>query len=189
MSYYLEPEYVIIERSLEPFIQEHNLDEVTVKSLIRGCVEIVEPELPSVSYVVLNENNIESTKSIKVKNIKFNLKFALNSIFSFKSICGLEDIWLVLAILRAILLLVEDMKIVLEKKEAIVLFCIYRLRFATVQEIKEYHDSDNFSNSVGDEEMSIKEIQEAIKNLQKIGTVDIKDGKYYIGETIYVRKH
>lgn len=187
MSNYLEPEYIIIEKSLEPFIAEHNLDEITVKSLVRGSVEIVEPDLPSVSYVILNEKDITSARSIKVKNIKINLKFALNSIFSLKSICEAEDEWLVLVVLKTIVSLFENMKIVLEKKEAIVLFCIYRLRSATAQEVQNYYKPNNFSKSACSEKLDEEDIKKAIGTLQKIGAVDEKDGKYYIEETIYVR--
>lgn len=52
--------------------------------------------------------------------------------------CDAEGMWLILAILKTIVFFVEEMKVELGEKEAVVLFCIYRLRAATSGEIIEY---------------------------------------------------
>lgn len=105
MAGYIAPEYEEIEKSLIPFTEEHDLDPVTVSSLIRGSIEVLEPEIPTASVAVIDADNLTSGISVKLKNIKVNLKFALNSIFSFKSVCDAEGMWLILAILKTIVFL------------------------------------------------------------------------------------
>lgn len=138
MPSYIAPEYEKIEKNLTPFVKEHDVDTITFNSLIRGSIEILEPEIPTASVAVIDADNLTSGISVKLKNIKINLKFALNSIFSFKSVCDAEGVWLVLAILKTIVFLLEETKVKLDANEAMVLFSIYRLQSATPKEIFEY---------------------------------------------------
>lgn len=137
MANYIAPEYEDLEKKLSFFSKEHDLDQITISSLIRGSIEILEPEIPTASVSVIDANNL-SGQSVKIKNIKVNLKFALNSIFSFKTVYDAKGIWLILAVLKAVMFLVENMKIEFDKKDALVLFCLYRLKSATLDEIVRY---------------------------------------------------
>lgn len=57
-----------------------DLDEVTVKSLFRTCIESLNPELPRSSVIIKSIKNSETAYSVKLKNIKLNLRFALDMI-------------------------------------------------------------------------------------------------------------
>lgn len=186
MAGYIAPEYEEIEKSLIPFTQEHDLDSITVSSLIRGSIEVLEPEISTASVAVIDANNLASGISAKLKNIKVNLKFALNSIFSFKSVCDAEGMWLILAILKTIVLLLEEMVVELGAKEAVVLFCIYRLRSATAGEIIEYAEKLRENGEKVD--IQNESVSDALKNLERIGTIKLENGKYILCETILVRK-
>lgn len=186
MAGYIAPEYEEIEKSLIPFSEEHDLDSITVSSLIRGSIEVLEPEIPTASVAVIDANNLASGISVKLKNIKVNLKFALNSIFSFKSVCDAEGKWLILAILNTIVFLLEEMKIELGTKEAIVLFCIYRLQSATLREVIEY--AEKLRKDGKETDIQIEDVNNALKKLERIGTIKLENGKYYLCETILIRK-
>lgn len=186
MAEYIVPEYEEIEKSLIPFSEEHDLDSITVSSLIRGSIEVLEPEIPTASVAVIDANNLTSGISVKLKNIKVNLKFALNSIFSFKSVCDAEGKWLILAILNTIVFLLEEIKVELGAEEAIVLFCIYRLQSATLEEIIEY--VKRISCNGKEIDIQIDGIDDALKKLEKIGTIKLENGKYFLCETILIRK-
>ena len=182
---YLAPEYRELEKKLAPFIKEHELDEITVNSLIRGSIEVIEPEVPIASTTFIDTEDFNSAVSIKTKNIKVNLKFALDSIFSFKSFFDIEGLWLILAIVNAIVSLIGDMMIVFNEKEAVTLFALYRLRNADEKEIYKY--VKNVLSNEREFEMDLNDIKDAINKLEKIGTIKMLDGKYCLSEEILVR--
>lgn len=186
MAGYIVPEYEEIAKSLQSFSDEHNLDMVTLNSLIRGSVEILDPERTTASVIMINPDNWTSGKSIKIKNIKINLKFALNSVFSFKSIYDSEGIWLVLAFLKAILFLLEESKIELGVNESIALFCIYRLQTADSEKIVTYAKGLNLDNQTTD--IHAGNIKNILKKLENIGTIKLEAGKYHLRETLVINK-
>ena len=186
MPSYIAPEYEVIENTLTSFIEEHELDKVTVNSLIRGSIEVLEPELPTASVAVIDTGDLASSVDIKPRNIRVNLKFALNSIFSFKPICDESGAWLVLAILNAILSLIKDMKMDLNKEEAVVLFALYRLQRATSDEIGAYINKLKENGESVDIQNS--EVQDALGKLEKLKTIKLEDGKFCLCETILIRK-
>lgn len=184
MSSYIDPEYETVEEMLKPLIKEHALDEITVNSLIRGSMEILDSELPTASVAVIDVDNLNSAASIKPKNIKFNLKFALNSIFSFKTICDTQDLWLVLSIIKTIVFLVQNMTIKLSIYESAVLVALYRLQSATDREIIAYLGKLKEIDC----DVDTQNVSDALDNLEKIGTVKMEDGKYCMCETIMIMK-
>lgn len=180
-------EYNEIDRMLEPFVAEHELDDITVSSLIRGSIEILEPEMPMASVASIDVNNFTDSWSIKPTNLRVNLKFAFNSIFSVKSIHDAEGIWLIIVILKAIVFLLADMLVTLDKTEAQVLFGLYRLQSATCGSIAEYVNRALKKNEE-DDDIPLEDIQAALDNLEKIGTVKMDNGKYCMRESILIRR-
>ncbi len=187
MSSYIAPEYMAIENMLKPFVKEHELDMVTVNSLIRGSMELLEPEPPTASVAILDSKDMSSAVSVKPSNIRINLKFAFNSIFSFKSLLDAEGIWLVLSLLKTIVFLISDMEVRLNENEAVVLFCLYRLRNAACEEMIDYIETVK-SEKIHVEINTIG-LKKALYQLEKIGTVKLEAGKYSMCETILIRKH
>lgn len=185
MPGYIDPVYEEIEKELSPFVQEHDLDLVTVNSLIRGSIEILEPEMPTDSWGGL-KNNLSSGIDIKCKNIKINLKFALDSIFSLKYIFDANKKWLILTILKAIVFLLGSMKIELDNDDTVVLFCIYRLRSATTEEITNYAKKLQENKTISN--IQINDISKTLKNLEDINSIKLEDGKYSLCETISIIK-
>ena len=100
--------------------------------------------------------------------------------------CDAEGMWLILAILKTIVFFVEEMKVELGEKEAVVLFCIYRLRAATSGEIIEY--AEKLRKNGKEVDIQIEGVNDALKNLERIGTIKLENGKYILRETILIRK-
>lgn len=189
MTKYVAPEYLELEQSLEPFIIEHGLDNVAIKSLMRGSIEIFEPEPPAALLAVIDANELQKGSSIKLRNVRFNVHFALNSIFFMKETCDGNGIWSILAFIKAMGYFIKEMQISFGQVDAIVLFSIYRLQLATVQQIMEYHNEHNFQKQIADIELDEGKIQSSLNNLEEIGVIDIEQGKYFVKESIIVRNN
>ena len=186
MESYIAPEYREIEDFLMPFVEEHELDSITVNSMIRGSIEILEPDIPVASVVMMKENDLTSAVSVKPKNIKISLGFALDSIFSFKSVCDSEGIFLILTLLKTILFLMGKMWITLKSDQAIVVFIIYRLKSATPQDIIRY--TKKLKNEVKEVDIAIENIDEVLDSLEEMSVIKMEDGKYILCETIFIKK-
>ena len=186
MTSYIVPEYEEIEQKLQPFLDSHDLDPITVRSLIRGSIEFLEEEMPKASISMIDENNLATGVSVKPRNIKVNFKFAINSIFAFKTTCDSKGIWLILTILKATLFLLNEMTINFDVNDAIVIFCLYRLQKATPNRIAEY--ANNLTENEHLTDIQTTDIQNTLENLEKIGTVKLDNGNYVLSETILLRQ-
>lgn len=82
--------------------------------------------------------------------------------------------------------LVEKMKVEFDGDESIVLYCIYRLQSATSAEIMEYAEKLMKNGQYVD--IQIGNIDNALNNLENIGTVKLERGKYILNETILIIK-
>ncbi len=182
---YIAPEYKEIEQALESFLQEQNLDIVTVRSLLRGSMEVFETELPKAMLVYINGSDLSKGASCKVKNIKVNFKFAIESIVNVKQICSEKELGLILTLLKALVFLIDRATIRLGNSEALVVFCLYRLQQATPEEIAEYAKKLKESNKKAD--MTFAEVETALGKLEEINTVELQNGKYVLCETIIVK--
>lgn len=87
---------------------------------------------------------------------------------------------------RAITFLISESTIKSEKEEAIILFSLYRLKKASIDEIVTY--IEKLQESEKSISLEIDNIEKTLTNLETIGTVKIEDGKYYMCETILIRK-
>lgn len=176
--------YEGLEGALSSFIDEHELDDVTVNSLFRSSVEFLEPELQTATVVVLDAGKLDETKSIKASNVKIGIKFALGAIFAVKPMLTEKGIWLVLLVLKAIVTLAGDLSENISREEAIILFAIYRLQSADAEQIHEY-----ISNSLSDSNGNVSKdrLNEGLKKLEKIRTIKLVDGKYVVNETVVIK--
>lgn len=176
--------YEELEEALSSYIDEHELDRVTVNSLFRSSIEFLEPELQTATVVVLDVGKLDETKSIKASNVRIWIKFALGAIFAVKPMLTEKGIWLVLLVLKAIVTLVGDIKVDISSKEAIILFAIYRLQSADAEQIYEYI-SNSLSGSYGS--VSKDRLNEGLKKLEKIKTIKLVDGQYVVNETMIIK--
>lgn len=176
--------YEELEGALSSFIDEHELDDVTVNSLFRSSIEFLEPELQTATVVVLDAGKLDETKSIKASNVKIGIKFALGAIFAVKPMLTENGVWLVLLVLKAIVTLVGDHIVDLSREEAIILFAIYRLQSADEERILEYITS---SLSVSHGIISKDRLDEGLKKLEKIRTIKLVDGKFVVNETVIIK--
>ena len=177
-------QYNSIIEELDPFIKEFKLDRVTVSSLIQSCVLFSDTEIPTSSIVIINKNDLNKSKSVKTANVKVGLKYALDVVFATKMALEAEGLWLIVVILKMILCLTNGMNRQLGKEDALVLFVLYRLKHASKRKIDTY--LKDLIAEIGENEISKKKLDESLDSLESIGCIRMKDGEYYLNETVIV---
>ncbi len=99
----------------------------------------IDPEIPTASVVVIDGRDCSRGVSVKVKNIKIDLKFTIGMIVRGIAVIGKKEIGLVGAMLNAIDYLVTGMTINFKREQAFVLLVIYRLGQASMERIEANH--------------------------------------------------
>ena len=147
-----------------------NLDEITVKSLFRTCIESINPELPHSSVVIKGIKNSDISYSVKLKNIKLNFGFALDMILG------------VLDVLRTFFSNITEK---LEEKDAYLIYMIHKIDFrkkgVSKDDLKEYIKQDSKAKEYFQKETDLEKSLERLENIQSIR---LEDGLYHIVEII-----
>ena len=169
------------------------LDEVTVKSLFRTCIESINPELPRSSIIIKSIKNSETAYSVKLKNIKLNLSFALDMIIGVGGVLGESKeskeskfmlIFLVLDVLRTFFSNATEK---LEEKDAYLIYLIHKMDYrkagVSKETLVEYIKKDS---SVQEKKYFEKEedLEESLKRLEDIQSIMLEGGCYHVTETI-----
>lgn len=163
------------------------LDEVTVKSLFRTCIEAVNPELPRSSVVIKGIKDQEASYSVKLKNIKLNLGFALDMILGVGGVLEGSKLMLIFLVLDVLRTFFSDATEKLEKRDAYLLYLIYRKDYrkkgVSEEELKEYikTNTDNKEKEYFEKE---EDIDESLKHLEAIQSITLINGRYRVTETI-----
>ena len=148
------------------------LDEVTVKSLFRTCVESINPELPRSSVIIKGIKDPNTEYSVKLKNIKLNLNFALDMIF------------LVLDVLRTFFSNVSEK---LEEKDAYLIYLIHKIDYrktgVSKESLIEYIKQDSNAQEKKYFEKE-EDLEESLKRLEDIQSIMLEHGCYHVTETI-----
>lgn len=174
-------QYDILMKKLDSIIKENNLDPISIKSLLLSSVEFLDDEESNAQAIILTPSDLSNVKSIKLRNAKINLKFALNVIFSAKTIFSDNQMWMIFSILNVVNLLKDQSTITLGESEAIVLYVIYKLRRANEDKISRYiHDCDELRKDTIN-------IEQSLDLLEKIGTIEMIGGEYTIKEIVIIR--
>ena len=178
--------YDDLQNILSDVIEEYNLDKVSVNSLLMSSFDFLEPELESASLVEINTRDWEKSKSVRLSNIQVDLKIALDVIFAVKPMFTAEGGHLILLILRAIIILVSAGTVHLSKKDAEVLFAIYRLQRASQRDIYDYLVRLSKENDDIDivEEL---DIERSLSILEKVHAVELVDGGYHLNDIIRIK--
>ena len=176
-------EYIEMENKLAPFAQEHELDAVTLRSLIGSSVRIIEPDMEPANIVVFNKNR-SGAKRVSLKTIRIDIKYAINLIYQVKTLITSKKIWFILALLKLILQLAEDVCSNLDYQEAVVLFCCYRLGEADQGRIERYVNQLKAENEIEDIEINVAE---ALENLENYKIIEMISGLYRLCEYILIR--
>ncbi len=181
MDNYLPEEYVMIIEGLQPIIDEHGLDKVTISGLVRGSIEIQQQPVQAVNRVWKSKTGEVFT--IKPSNIKVNLGFALGNTFRLKTLFNQKDIWLVFAIIHMVVNLFTDAVKRVDETSALVLLAVYRLQNGNLEKILDYTKRINPENSniLMDEKTCFK----ALENLQELKCIELKEnGEYILRESV-----
>lgn len=173
-----------LEEVVEWYVNENKailegIDDVTIISLLRSSLEIENPELPKSSVIIRDVRNKGELHSIKLKNIKFNLSFALDTILGLYTILGPEEKeGLVLAMLKFIRDLFKEMDEKIEKKDVLVLREIYSLDF----------DGNGVAKDKIELELKVANIEDSLERLEKLNCIVCVEQKYTVIEYIMGEK-
>lgn len=123
--------------------------------------------------------------SIKPQNIKFDLKFLLEFIGSVGSMMDSNKIKILLAVLTLLVKLFGMMIRELSDKDAVVLLCIRDLTSASPEKIVEYAKEQRTNDD--DPVLTLEDVKKSLKVLEKMKTIELIDGEYYICERINLK--
>jgi len=184
MSIYLPKQYENIMYELKQFIQDNNLDSVTVSGLIQGSVVFEDPEEKPATIASIDTSDFGESYSVKASNCKVSLQYALTIISMINNIVTSQKVYLVLAILNAIVTLKKEATIQIKEDDAVVLFAIYRLNKADDVRIKEY--LKELSDDLKDINVDKIDVDKSLRNLKKIKSIRLTEGKYELIETVVI---
>ena len=105
------------------------LDEVTVKSLFRTCIESINPELPRSSVIIKSIKNPETAYSVKLKNIKLNFDFALDMILGIGGAFEGSKKMLIFLLLDVLRTFFTNITEKLQEKDAYLIYLIHKIDY------------------------------------------------------------
>lgn len=163
------------------------LDEVTVKSLFRTCIESINPELPRSSVIIKGTKNADISYSVKLKNIKLNLNFALDMILGVGSVLEGSKLMLIFLVLDVLRTFFSNMTETLEKEDAYLIYLIHKIDYkkdgVSKDCLKEYIKCDSIAQEKKYFEQK-EALEKSLKRLEDIQSIILENGCYHIVETI-----
>lgn len=178
----------VIEAYLNTKEEIKNVDEVTIKSLFRTCIESVNPELPRSSVIVKGIKNPETSYSVKLKNVKLNFNFALDMILGIGGVLeGSKELQIAL-LLDVLKTFFTNAAVKLEEEDTYLVYLIHKMDYkktgVSKEQIVEYIKSDErakekkyFSKT--------EELDESLKRLENIRSIMLENECYHVTETIF----
>ena len=173
-------EYIEINNMLEPVIKEYNLDEISVKSLVRSCIEIEEQPIQPATVVWKSKDG--NSYSTKPSNIKVNLKFALSTVFRLKTVINQKDIWLILAILHLVVDLFTCSTTKIDELSGLTLLSVYRLQHADEERLFRY--AKEICPKGKEEILQKADFNLSLARLEEWGCIKMEQGEYILNETV-----
>uniref|UniRef100_UPI004027001E hypothetical protein n=1 Tax=Lachnospira eligens TaxID=39485 RepID=UPI004027001E len=162
------------------------LDEVTVKSLFRTCIESVNPELPHSSVIIKGIKNPENAYSVKLKNIKLNLNFALDMILGVGEVLEGSKLMLIFLVLDVLRKFFSNATEKIEEKDAYLVYLIHKIDYSKTgvskETLEEYIKKDSLVQKK--KYFEKEDMEESLKRLENIQSIVLEDGCYHITETI-----
>lgn len=177
-----------IEAYLEMKEEMKELDEVTVKSLFRTCIESINPELPRSSVIIKGTKKSDASYSVKVKNIKLNLSFALDMILGISSVLDGKKVMLVFLTLDVLRTFFSNVTVPVEKKDAYLISLIHKVDYkktgVSKEKLSEYIKKDSMLQKMKYFEKE-DDLEESLKRLEDISSIMLENGCYHVIETIF----
>ena len=163
------------------------LDEVTVKSLFRTCIESINPELPRSSVIIKSIKNPETAYSVKLKNIKLNFDFALDMILGIGGAFEGSKKMLIFLLLDVLRTFFTNITEKLQEKDAYLIYLIHKIDYRKMgvskEDLAEYVKKDSVIQEKKYFEKE-EDMEESLKRLENIQSIMLEDGCYHISETI-----
>jgi len=176
-----------IEKYLDTKDEMKELDTVTVKSLFRTCIESVNPELPRSSVIIKGIKNSGTSYSVKLKNIKLNLSFALDMILGIGGVIEGSKLMLIFLVLDVVRTFFSNAVAQVEKKDAYLISLIHKMSYkkggVSKENLVEYIKGDPVSQEMNYFEKS-EDLEESLRHLEDIYSITLEGGLYHVTETI-----
>lgn len=165
--------------SLESIIEKYDIDEVALQSIVESCLESedVVYKKAQTSYL-FPDGGSYSNKPSNIKST-FNIGYAMQILEAVNSISSGEKGKLLLGILEVIMILKNASDISLSELESSLLYLIAENIARSPREIYEYilHTK---------EEIDADNIDKALKNLEKLGIIELDNGVYVNVEKVVI---
>lgn len=176
-----------IEKYLDTKDEMKELDTVTVKSLFRTCIESINPELPRSSVIIKGIKNPGTSYSVKLKNIKLNLSFALDMILGIGGVIEGSKLMLIFLVLDVVRTFFSNAVVQVEKKDAYLISLIHKMGYkrggVSKEDLVEYIKEDSISQEMKYFEKE-EDLEESLRHLEDIYCITLESGLYHVTETI-----
>lgn len=182
MEKYIPETYNHVIKMLEPVIEKYDLDKITIESLVRSSIEVEEQMIQPVTAVWRSKSG--KMYSTKASNIKVSLQFALTIVFRLKTVWGMKDIWLGIAIIHMIIDSFISATLEIDEWSSITLISVYRLQHADKKAIFEYAGKICPLNLKKD--ITEECIDNSLNKLESWGCIALLDGFYKVNEIVTV---
>lgn len=164
------------------------------KNVLNAILEASMYSMPSeeVYYQVLSLKNVEKSKSIKLYNVRFNLKkcwqLICESYAIIDNIANKEFIGLTISVLNTLKSIFNIMTIEISLKEAILISTIISYGgSANAEEIKGRIKASNLVSEYGEDFINCEWVDDSLKSLELINTISLNDNnKYELNEEVII---
>lgn len=180
-----------IESYLEDIIKEYvvnnnidnQIDNITAISLLRSSIELENPELPKSSVIIKDLRNPNVLHSVKLKNIKFNLSFALDMVLGIDALRNENSkTSIILMVIKFIHDIFSEADIKIKKEKAKILIAIYKLDYneagVTIDKLLRFLNENHH--------YQMDFIEKELKELEDIKCITCVNGRYHLIESIIV---
>lgn len=159
---------------LKKIILQYNIDDIALQSIVESCLETEEISYKKAQTAYLFSEGNSYTEKISNVKFTFNLDYAIQILSASNKLAKKDKFVLLIGILEVIKVLKNASKIMLTEMEAKVLSVITHNLGKTEQEIvKQVKLMDE-----NDDEKNENKVEEALKNLEKLGIITFTDGVY-----------
>lgn len=170
----------------ENLAKENGLDVVTVSSYLNSVVEYEGTEQERATIFRSIKESSSQLSSYKLSNIKIDVGFALKMLFRTIETCSVKNRKLIAILLKLICDLKNESQIIIGKNESWAVYGLYMKggngRGLEIENLMKYMN-ENKPEDIN-ENIDIVDLEKALKKLERMKSVELKEGKYFLIETL-----
>lgn len=188
----MENDTIYVNEMIESYLknkeEKYDLDETTVKSLFRTCIESVNPELPHSSFITKGIKQKDVSYSVKITNIKLNFGFALDMIMGINGVITEKKFGLIIVLLDVLRTFFSEAVVKLEDEDAYLIYLIHKIDYKKMGVSKQKIMRCIKDDIIAQEKKYFLEenrLEDSLGRLEEIHSIVLKNGYYYVTETVF----